>query len=165
MVLPEPSTWAPGADYHSRQGWFRRALTENRQARSEGGCSTTAFGCQEVTNSIGLKLVLLPAGEFLMGAPDDEKGRQDNEIPQHPVRITQPFWLGVYEVTQEESLRLLRGQPHRRPARAVVRRPAGRVSRRGVVARTAKMLASAGAGDKTIKLWDAAMGENVRSLE
>jgi formylglycine-generating enzyme required for sulfatase activity/Tol biopolymer transport system component len=49
-----------------------------------------------------MKLVLLPAGEFLMGAPDDEKGRQDNEIPQHPVRITQPFWLGVYEVTQEE---------------------------------------------------------------
>ncbi|MCX7427696.1 MAG: SUMF1/EgtB/PvdO family nonheme iron enzyme [Planctomycetia bacterium] len=62
---------------------------------------------KEVTNSIGMKMALIPAGEFTMGAPEDEKGRQEGEIPQHPVRITKPFWLGVYEVTQTEFEQIL----------------------------------------------------------
>ncbi len=52
-----------------------------------------------MTNSIGMKLVLLPAGEFQMGRPGSGKGRNR---PQHRVRITKPFWMGIYEVTQEE---------------------------------------------------------------
>ena len=48
----------------------------------------------EITNSIGMKLKLIPAGEFMMGS--QEVG------PQHKVRITKPFYLGVYEVTQAE---------------------------------------------------------------
>ena len=52
----------------------------------------------EITNSIGMKLKLIPAGEFLMGSPEDEEGRGDNEL-QHRVRITRPFYLGTTEVT------------------------------------------------------------------
>jgi formylglycine-generating enzyme required for sulfatase activity len=51
------------------------------------------------TNSIGMKLVFIPAGEFLMGSPGSEKDRQDDE-QQHRVRIMKPFYLGVTEVTQ-----------------------------------------------------------------
>jgi formylglycine-generating enzyme required for sulfatase activity len=57
---------------------------------------------KEITNSIGMQMILIPAGDFMMGAPEDEMGHRENEIPQHPVRITKPFWLGVYEVTQTE---------------------------------------------------------------
>jgi formylglycine-generating enzyme required for sulfatase activity len=53
-----------------------------------------------ITNSIGMKLVLIPAGEFLMGSPDSDQDAYDHEKPQHRVRITQPFYLGVTEVTQ-----------------------------------------------------------------
>jgi formylglycine-generating enzyme required for sulfatase activity len=53
------------------------------------------------TNSIGIKLVLIPPGEFLMGSPESEKDRRTNEY-QHRVRITKPFYLGVYPVTQQE---------------------------------------------------------------
>ncbi len=56
----------------------------------------------ETTNSIGMKLVLIPPGEFMMGSPEDEKDRGAAEGPQHRVRITKPFYLGVYTVTQEE---------------------------------------------------------------
>ena len=52
----------------------------------------------EITNSIGMKLVLIPAGKFLMGSPKDEKGRDENEA-QHEVEITKPFYLGTYTVT------------------------------------------------------------------
>ena len=53
----------------------------------------------EVTNSIGMKFVLIPVGEFLMGSPELEEGRKDDE-QLHRVRITKPFYPGVYEVTQ-----------------------------------------------------------------
>ncbi len=53
-----------------------------------------------VTNSIGMKLVLIPAGSFEMGSPDSDKDARVFEKPQHRVRITRPFYLGVHEVTQ-----------------------------------------------------------------
>ncbi|MEL0098374.1 MAG: formylglycine-generating enzyme family protein, partial [Opitutae bacterium] len=46
-------------------------------------------------------LVLIDAGEFLMGSPEDEVGRSPNET-RNRVRISQPFWIKKFEVTQEE---------------------------------------------------------------
>ncbi len=54
------------------------------------------------TNSIGMEFVLIPPGTFLMGSPDSEPGRADDEGPQHQVTITKPFYMGVTEVTQSE---------------------------------------------------------------
>ncbi|MEM6260397.1 MAG: SUMF1/EgtB/PvdO family nonheme iron enzyme [Planctomycetota bacterium] len=53
------------------------------------------------TNSLGMKLAYIPAGEFIMGSPESEEGRNDNE-GQHRVRLTKPFLLGVTEVTQAQ---------------------------------------------------------------
>ncbi len=39
----------------------------------------------------GPEMVVVPAGEFLMGSPDTESGRYDNEGPQHTVTFAQPF--------------------------------------------------------------------------
>ena len=55
---------------------------------------------KNITNALGMKLALIPAGEFLMGSPDDDKDAGDDEKPRHRVRITRPFYLGVTEVTQ-----------------------------------------------------------------
>jgi formylglycine-generating enzyme required for sulfatase activity len=57
---------------------------------------------KEHTNSIGMKLVRIPAGEFLMGSPEMEKDRDQIEGPQHKVKITKPFYLGITTVTQEQ---------------------------------------------------------------
>ena len=54
----------------------------------------------ELTNSIGMKLRLIPAGEFMMGSPEDEEGRGRDEGPLHRVRITKPLYLGACEVTR-----------------------------------------------------------------
>jgi formylglycine-generating enzyme required for sulfatase activity len=61
------------------------------------------YGIQEkeINNSIGMKLILIPAGKFLMGSPKDEKGRDDDDDEtQHEVTISKPFYLGKYEVTR-----------------------------------------------------------------
>ncbi len=56
----------------------------------------------DLGKGIKLEMVLIPAGEFLMGSPDSDKDAMPNEKPQHRVRITKPFYLGKYLVTQEQ---------------------------------------------------------------
>jgi len=73
-------------------------------------CSQSLGTPVEMTNSIGMKLVLIPPGEFLMGSPETEEDRYDNEH-QHLVRITKPFYLGVHEVTQAEYEKVMGANP------------------------------------------------------
>ena len=48
------------------------------------------------------EMVVLPAGTFTMGTPDDEMGRQDDESPQHPVTFAKPFAMSRFQVTAGE---------------------------------------------------------------
>lgn len=66
---------------------------------------------RQLTNSLGMKLVRIPAGEFLMGSAKDDPGARDDEQPQHRVRITRPFYLGMYEVTQTEFEAVMQTNP------------------------------------------------------
>jgi formylglycine-generating enzyme required for sulfatase activity len=69
---------------------------------------------KEISLDIGgikLEMVLIPAGEFLMGSPDSDKDARDEEKPQHRVRITKPFWLGKYLVTQEQWEAVMNDNP------------------------------------------------------
>ncbi len=54
---------------------------------------------KQITNSIGMKFALIPAGKFTMGSPPDERLRFDNE-KQVSVTLTRAFYLGTTEVTQ-----------------------------------------------------------------
>jgi formylglycine-generating enzyme required for sulfatase activity len=55
----------------------------------------------ELGKDVNLEMVLIPAGKFKMGSPASEKDRRDNEN-QHEVTLTKPFYMGKYEVTQEQ---------------------------------------------------------------
>ncbi len=50
---------------------------------------------------LGLRMAWIKPGEFTMGSPADEGGRDANEKP-HPVKITRGFWLGNFEVTVDQ---------------------------------------------------------------
>jgi formylglycine-generating enzyme required for sulfatase activity len=64
----------------------------------------------KLRNSIGMELMLIPPGEFLMGSPAFEDGRGDDET-QHKVTLTKPFFMGITEVTQAQFFRVLRKNP------------------------------------------------------
>ncbi len=53
-----------------------------------------------ITNSIGMKLTLIPDGQFMMGRPQNEHGKLADQRPPHSVKITKPFYLGTYSVTR-----------------------------------------------------------------
>lgn len=92
-------------------------FTVSRQASlPSGGPPPSARGGTPIVNSIGMQLVTVPPGEFMQGSPAQEIERLlaqaralelsseyldliRSEGPQHRVRITRPFCLGVHEVT------------------------------------------------------------------
>jgi formylglycine-generating enzyme required for sulfatase activity len=53
-------------------------------------------------NAIGMEFVKIPAGDFMMGCSPDDSNCKNDEKPQHQVRITKPFEMGRYEVTQAQ---------------------------------------------------------------
>ena len=55
----------------------------------------------EIAPGVMMKMCWIPPGEFVMGSPEDEAGHEDDE-KQHRVTINQGFWLGKYQVTQEQ---------------------------------------------------------------
>ncbi len=57
-------------------------------------------------NSVGMTMVLIPAGTFTMGSPPGEGMRQPEER-MHQVRITRPFRIDATEVTQKQWLALM----------------------------------------------------------
>ncbi len=70
---------------------------------------------QEITNSLGMKLVLIPRGTFRMGSPPGEEGRSDDEH-EHEVAITQPFYLGKFEVTKGQFAEFVKATGYRTDA-------------------------------------------------
>jgi formylglycine-generating enzyme required for sulfatase activity len=62
------------------------------------------------TKTIGLEMMAIEQGEFTMGSPRGEAGRRADEA-EHRVRITRPFYLGAYEVTQEEYEKVMKTNP------------------------------------------------------
>ncbi len=81
----------------------------------------TAKASDVVTNSIGMKLVYVPAGSFMMGSGssvealsseyDEKQWLFEGEFPQHPVRISKGFWIGQTEVTQGQYESVMSARP------------------------------------------------------
>ena len=90
-----------------------------------GNCQPEALASQSsdgdiipkiITNSIGMKLAWIPAGEFAMGSDVEGVGssfdrHRDDESPVHIVQISKPFYLGVYEVMQKEYVAVMGENP------------------------------------------------------
>jgi len=78
----------------------------------------TASNAPVITNSIGMKLVAIPGGSFLMGG--DPKDGIADELPPHIVRVA-PFYLGKYEVTQAQWQAVMGDNPstYKHPQRPV----------------------------------------------
>jgi serine/threonine protein kinase/formylglycine-generating enzyme required for sulfatase activity len=64
---------------------------------------------KRVKNSVGMTLVLIPPGDFQMGSDYGPPGEDDR--PPHLVRISRPYYLGAYEVTQEQYETVMKKNP------------------------------------------------------
>ena len=64
----------------------------------------------DLGKGVMLEMVLIPAGKFMMGSPASEPGHKVNEM-QHEVTITKSYYMGKYEVTQEQWQTVMGSNP------------------------------------------------------
>ena len=93
---------------------FDAAEAKRRQEEAARVLGVTVERDLDLGNGVKMTLVLIPAGEFLMGSPSTTSPEQlqrayggrlewsQREFPQHRVTISRPFWLGKTEVTQTQ---------------------------------------------------------------
>ena len=85
--------------------------------------SSPSSPAKKLTNSLGMTLVRIEPGSFLMGSskdqidhlmrefPDSKREWFDDEQPQHTVKITRPFYLGTHQVTQGQYQAVMGNNP------------------------------------------------------
>jgi len=98
---------------------------ENRQGSSPKTVATATAGAAaggqtqiqlpsiavELGHSVTLEMLQIPAGEFMMGSAASDGNARSDEKPRHQVRITRPFYLGKYLVTQEQWQEVMENNP------------------------------------------------------
>ena len=114
-LKPDAKPEAKAAPWKVYTRWpFDAAEAKRRQSETAKALGVPVEQDIDLGNNVKLTLVLIPAGEFLMGHPDKPTTEQliklyggkaeeyERERPQHRVRLTRPFWLGNTEVTQAQ---------------------------------------------------------------
>jgi formylglycine-generating enzyme required for sulfatase activity/serine/threonine protein kinase len=101
--------------YYQFRGEAYKALGKQKEADADFEQARRLTNPQSkrpdpVTNSIGMVLVHIPAGEFLMGTPENDPTKAWDEIP-HRVRISKSFFMGKYEVTQAQYQKVMGKNP------------------------------------------------------
>jgi len=85
--------------------------SDDMQGKRSGEPKTPKYLTLDLGKGVTMKLVLIPAGKFLMGSPQTETEREDDEDPQHEVTISKPFYMGIYEVTQAQWRAVMDSEP------------------------------------------------------
>ena len=80
---------------------FSESMAKETQSTLAKSLNMPAEEKVNLGNGVSLDMVLIPAGKFLMGSPTTEVGRDFWEL-QHEVTLTKPYYMGKYEVTQEQ---------------------------------------------------------------
>lgn len=112
MKLAEASQKQEEADRKAKEEETRMAAEEKRIAAEKEVNATKGRLAEAMQRnfslkrpwtvpSIGAEMLWCPPGTFQRGSPPDEKGREPDET-LHPVALTRGFWLGKYELTQEQ---------------------------------------------------------------
>ncbi|WP_394697693.1 formylglycine-generating enzyme family protein [uncultured Methanomethylovorans sp.] len=81
--------------------------TNNISIDDKTASTNTQLNLETYTNSIGMEFVLIPSGEFEMGSDDLDP----YETPVHEVTIENAYYLGKYEVTQEQWVEIMGANP------------------------------------------------------
>lgn len=79
-------------------------------AAGQAAASSIETGKPVVISEIGLELMPVPAGTFMMGSPYSESGRRDDETA-HVVVLSRPFWVGRTPVTQAQYEAVMGNNP------------------------------------------------------
>ncbi len=103
-------SYTPSVAGHAKGSANSIVKTQTPEKPTNGNAPKAIGGTNPIANSIGMKLSLIPSGEFIMGSREPvelvaDYGNRSGDLfqsehPLHRVRITKPFYLGTYHVTR-----------------------------------------------------------------
>jgi len=97
-----------------KRGIGKAKLTKVGKELATIGLGDPASGITlDLGNGVTMRLLRIRAGKFVMGSAKAEAGRKEDEGPQHWVKISKPFYMGVTEVTQTEYQAVMGANPNR----------------------------------------------------
>jgi len=100
------------------QGWVDGKISDKSRLAAEKKRQTELAAKlappKKIINKIGMKLTLIPAGDFMMGS----NSGKDEEKPVHRVRISKAFYLGTTEVTQKVWKSVMGTEPWKEGSKA-----------------------------------------------
>jgi formylglycine-generating enzyme required for sulfatase activity len=107
---PQPAPEPPGLAPHTFRLETARILRVGNTWELQRQPLQPEGALEDLGGGVSLPLVRIPAGEFLMGSPDDEPQRSSDEGPQHRVRLRE-FWMGQTPITQAQWRAVLGTNP------------------------------------------------------
>jgi formylglycine-generating enzyme required for sulfatase activity len=108
---PEPSEPEPPSS-NLAEFSFEVVTVNDRGEINQRTEETAQQLVEEIGNGVNLEMVEIPSGSFLMGSPETEEERDDNEGPQHRVEVP-GFLMGKYQVTQAQYEAIMGENPSR----------------------------------------------------
>lgn len=122
-IRVEPSVYALVKSVSSRDEQTPNLLITGRAEllfkhapKYDAQASGSPLSEPQFTNTLSMKMIRLPAGEFLMGSKETKEDLKEmgmslyegfdnsDEQPQHRVQISKPFYMGAHEVTLGQFL-------------------------------------------------------------
>ena len=94
-----------------RKAELARQAEEERKRQAGLERERKAGKVVSLPGGVEMAFVWIPAGEFQMGSPSEESGRDSDEGPLHEVKISKGFYLGTYEVTQGQWESVMERRP------------------------------------------------------
>lgn len=115
----------PSSVYRVYKDWpFDSEEAKRRQMETASALKVPVERRIDLGDGLTLELMLIPAGEFMMGGEESPEAISKkchgvkaepycfvSEQPQHRIRITNPFYIGKYEVTQDQWEKLMGTNP------------------------------------------------------
>ncbi|MBI5801434.1 MAG: SUMF1/EgtB/PvdO family nonheme iron enzyme [Verrucomicrobia bacterium] len=99
LVLVQKKKEVIGANENETVATIHKFITATHKEKTPADMK--AYTNAIVGTEVSYSVVPIPAGQFSMGSPLGEKGRDANEGPQRTVKIS-PFWMGTHEITWNE---------------------------------------------------------------
>jgi formylglycine-generating enzyme required for sulfatase activity len=113
-VIREPDLERMATLMKTTESWcFDAEEAKKRQQQAANELGVPAVRTVDLGDGVELKLSLIPAGEFMMGSkytpqmidyrgPGGNRGMYRAEHPHHPVEITEPYYIGQFEFTNQQ---------------------------------------------------------------
>jgi formylglycine-generating enzyme required for sulfatase activity len=126
QASPSPAPLTPPAGSPTPQR--PSSITPDLRDRTPPGPTPVIVRVPGFTNSMDMTMVRIEPGEFLMGStkaqidkllklfPDPKRKLYDDEQPQHPVKITRPFYLAAHPVTVGQFRRFVESSGYKTEA-------------------------------------------------